>query len=1396
LVAPDDQTVYLSGGFSTIGTQSPQPERAGSAAVLTADSSATAWDPAGPASPSAGLGPVRPLAIAPNGLAVYGSVDDRCCGDSAAIEELSPSDAAPTSWDPQFALAYAQSGVFDTVAVTPDSKHVFVCGGIGGVDGTAQTGIAEFSPQTAGSTAPIARTGVASLTSATTATLHGSVDPNGEDTTYYFEYGEAVTYGARTATQDAGSSSSQAVSAGLSGLTPGATYHFRLVAKNDAGTTVGADATFTSTPPPVNSTPPTITGPPEEGQTLDESNGSWSNAPTGYHYQWLACDLAGTDCSAISGATSQTFVPSAAQAGSTLEVQEIASNAGGTGAAATSPPTTPVTGLPLKANAGEILAGTPGVPIAFDGTGSTPGGDIGGYHWDFGDGTSADGAMVNHAYASAGSYTATLTVSWAGASHSATTTVTVAAPAAQTPAVTIQDTGGHPIAGAQVLYISPSGTRTSAIAGGDGVARLAGLPDGTDTVYAYQSGYQPAAGQITVSGGAGQATITLQSGTVATSTLDSHQMTLQEIQAAGIDASDPDNQVVFDFQINLNFGGPDGTPQTIGLSCHVNSAGQFVGGCGPSTTGGPDGDGAGGDGGGWVCSPGGCQSPQASVTGQVVDGHPLIQWLILRGKAAVLKQFFDVSMVVTNLSPEPFDLTGGQATLNVPSGMSLAPTAAPQSGTQTVPTIAGDSSSETDWVIRGDTPGSYTLSAEYDGTLQPFGDPVSLIASVAQPLRVWGVDALSLSVQADSGSLRAGYPYHVRLGLTNNADVPVYDVSMGLDPNTHPQYIFQPDERFSDQVAEIDPGQTLYSHTYIVVPDADSLGAFNPALSSATFAGQTPIAGAGISAVTPPPVYSLTSLGDAPGFVHLQWQAVPGAGGYEVFSTSDRDTPFGAAPLQAAESPAAGAVVTLPASATDAYLPATQGAFYAVSSIVGGEPTMEHPLIAAQRGANPGPPPPPPPPDLDLALTGPSTSIAGQVALVTAHVDNHAGIPAANVAVSFEVTGASGGTTGECEPVASSCLTDGTGFARFAYRSKHVGSDTVVAWIDLNGDRRLSSGEPHASFAVTWRSPPGDTAYVAMGDSYSAGEGLGKPYEAGTDDLFAPSPNQCHRNVGAYGPQLSRARLYGIANLTFVACSGAETDDFFHPNVMNGGEPPQLDRIGPATKTITLTIGGNDLGFVHVLTSCITGPGAHGKAGCTNSKTLRRDAADRLSVLTGTRPDRAGGATIRTQEGRPIWSLPTILKRLHAAAPQAHIFFAGYPHLFGEPSHIRTGGPDSPLAYCALDGVHGVIGHEIANEDVQWINLITDELDLTIKRAVAGAQASHIPATFVDVVPEFTHHGLCDKSSSWINGVEIDTHGLNTIYSGYSVKPESFHPTHAGQTRGYAAAFRAAGVGS
>jgi hypothetical protein len=65
-------------------------------------------------------------------------------------------------------------------------------------------------------------------------------------TTYWFEYGATAAYSAATAPQPASGRIQVQVTAAVGSLTPGTTYHYRLVARSAGGTTAGADATFTT----------------------------------------------------------------------------------------------------------------------------------------------------------------------------------------------------------------------------------------------------------------------------------------------------------------------------------------------------------------------------------------------------------------------------------------------------------------------------------------------------------------------------------------------------------------------------------------------------------------------------------------------------------------------------------------------------------------------------------------------------------------------------------------------------------------------------------------------------------------------------------------------------------------------------------------------------------------------------------------------------------------------------------------------------------------------------------------------------------------------------------------------------------------------------------------------
>ena len=106
--------------------------------------------------------------------------------------------------------------------------------------------------KTAGNPPPTVATGPASQLSTTGALLSGIVNPNGEKTTYYFQYGVSAFYGFQTFAQTTSPATSPAiVVSSLSGLTPGTWFHYRLVAVHPVGPAeYGADQTFFTFPSP------------------------------------------------------------------------------------------------------------------------------------------------------------------------------------------------------------------------------------------------------------------------------------------------------------------------------------------------------------------------------------------------------------------------------------------------------------------------------------------------------------------------------------------------------------------------------------------------------------------------------------------------------------------------------------------------------------------------------------------------------------------------------------------------------------------------------------------------------------------------------------------------------------------------------------------------------------------------------------------------------------------------------------------------------------------------------------------------------------------------------------------------------------------------------------------
>jgi hypothetical protein len=129
-----------------------------------------------------------------------------------------------------------------------------------------------------------------------------------------------------------------------------------------AALALGSTAQAAANAAPANTAPPTISGTPTVGQTLTASDGTWSNTPTSFAYQWLRCNGGGNNCTNVANGTQKTYTLVGADAGNTMRVRVTATNADGSNAAqsAQTAPVTPATSSAAPKNtAPPTISGTP-----------------------------------------------------------------------------------------------------------------------------------------------------------------------------------------------------------------------------------------------------------------------------------------------------------------------------------------------------------------------------------------------------------------------------------------------------------------------------------------------------------------------------------------------------------------------------------------------------------------------------------------------------------------------------------------------------------------------------------------------------------------------------------------------------------------------------------------------------------------------------------------------------------------------------------------------------------------------------------------------------------------------------------------------------------------------------
>lgn len=240
--------------------------------------------------------------------------------------------------------------------------------------------------------------------------------------------------------------------------------------------------------------------------------------------------------------------------------------------------------------------------------------------------------------------------------------------------------------------------------------------------------------------------------------------------------------------------------------------------------------------------------------------------------------------------------------------------------------------------------------------------------------------------------------------------------------------------------------------------------------------------------------------------------------------------------------------------------------------------------------------------------------------------------------------------------------------------------------------------------------------YVAMGDSFSSGEG-NPSFEYGSDT----GTNSCHRSPKAYPRLLEFDNSLNLGRTSFVACSGAMTY-----NILNGqdAESPQINALSTETQTVTITIGGNDVDFADYALACtemLCGPGTFDYAYIMNSINDPDFSVDLANTYDA------------------------ILDN----APNAEIYVIGYPYLATSTS-----------------GACGSV-------DLTGAYNVQDQLNSVIEAKVGDVAATRLTTRLHYVNPNSSTSPFADKYLC--NGGAEDFNGLDLSHPKYS-----FHPNLRG----------------
>lgn len=305
---------------------------------------------------------------------------------------------------------------------------------------------------------------------------------------------------------------------------------------------------------------------------------------------------------------------------------------------------------------------------------------------------------------------------------------------------------------------------------------------------------------------------------------------------------------------------------------------------------------------------------------------------------------------------------------------------------------------------------------------------------------------------------------------------------------------------------------------------------------------------------------------------------------------------------------------------------------------------------------------------------------------------------------------------------------------------------------------------------------PADLTWLALGDSYSSGEGLRYIDAEANDDRTCERATGRSTVNGGQGSRSWPVVAYDTvrgdmvsSDFQLLACTGATTNQI--------SEQYRSAGFGPSARKadlVTLTAGGNNLGFGDTVARCIglsvdnsTGAGAfilNPAIGCDTTEAELRRKVDLLVGTSGRGPD--DGQTLRD----------FLIELMPAMNPGGHVIVAGYPHLVEEPD--RWGAWEFNRCHrirradaMMLRSVTGYLNQQIALL-VQELNTVTDQKDRPVDLTFHWVDVSLVYENGAE------RHGLC-SGDPWINGFTWGVAGPHAGLLPLRVS-RSYHPNQGG----------------